>query len=102
MLDTFEEYRNCGRTIPTVNSVKPNAPLQISLVLAPYIFVIFSSPQLVYQQAARVPDLLHPCDNRTTVPPRRSAPVWSLDAPALLHLQVARRWQLALRRGIAN
>src|SRR6266404_6016558 len=44
MLDTFEEYRNCGRTIPSVNSVKPNAPLQISLVLVPYIFVIFSCP----------------------------------------------------------
>ena len=46
--------------------------------------------------------MLHLCDNRSTVLPRRSAPVWSLDAPALLHLQVARRWHLALRRGIAN
>jgi len=29
-------------------------------------------------------------------------PIWSLVASALLHLQVARRWKPALRRGIAN
>ena len=44
----------------------------------------------------------HPRDNRSTVPPRRSAPVRSLDASALLHLQVARRRKPAFRGSIAN